>query len=351
MSSPTIGACSSLVAAASIPDAERDLSHIFARELQQLVVPFFEALSLINEGRDLDAISKTGIWDGIAYALALKRLGDTRIPIKTTEQPARMRYNHFKETGYFYSAMGPDACWERVPADRVTQMAKNILQIRSGTRPSVAFRSFHENLSFLNHTATIHIAAYLAILKKYGDDNFDKVFAGKQIRVGDKNDPIIATFFKNTFVGPKKVGEILHLQNHPTYAIKHIVGTSHGKNFVCIEVSETDGNPLYIGLGFNPSGVTLEEATNALLEDYNTPPITPADILSPKHVDHLEATLKYRVGGEEASLQKMKIHAPDILEAHRKGVLSKEEFLKKSLLPTDIHDAELNSDAIQALFL
>ncbi len=276
-----------------------DFNQLFIEKVKELVGPFFLRLSMIKRGDALGAVSlkPSGIWYANTYALALKSLGDTPIPVRDQMIPASTLYKRLLDAGAFYTVMPPSLFWSTVPhADSPTGAHPSIFEMKRGVPAAAAFRSFQRQLSFLDCRTILQVAINLVLIDVYGEDKFNAL-AGKvsQIRIGDDTSLFnaqkpIRSLFHRTIEEPRPelvIGQTYYMWNHETYGKKHPHGSDSGLNLVYIGNNKRE-QPLFIGFGINPEGVTLEEVSNILRASYNEDPIHSSLVLKKSLSDTFE---------------------------------------------------------------
>jgi hypothetical protein len=153
--------------------------------------------------------------------------------------------------------------------------------MKKGVSATKAFESFAKQLSFLDCNQTSQVAMSLAISQLLGKETFDsRALSMKQIRLSSQFDKYnIITEFVGVlpFTPPASLsdplhdglvkGQSYHMRNMEAYIDKHIHGDAPGFELAYI------GDGKFIGLGLDPSGMTLSQIAVVLFEAYNADPI------------------------------------------------------------------------------
>lgn len=346
-----------------IEDLHSPLEEIFVRKIQELIAPFFEKLALIKEGKDLEAVSikPSGIWYPNVYAAALVRLGETPIPVRDKFLPASRVHRILLDQNAFYTPRGNPNFWETVPSpDALVGISPSMLQMKKDVRPSEAFQSFQQQLSFLDCNTIIGVARFLAILERFGTDRFDEIVTKWRdeapIRLGDNINPHFIKIITKTQTSltslsdplPEfRVGQLFFMNNHPTYSKKHPHGESNGFNLICIREAHDDSPPLFTGFGLDPEGVTLENVAQTMLEDYNQTPIPTRTLLSKKFAEIFERranSVNIQVNGERITFTEEEVKKG--AQGKLKSKIAQTVF-QNQLLPYLLRDQE-NTRSLQA---
>lgn len=269
----------------------------FAHKYSELVRPYFEKMTLIQQGKVLEAVSikPSGIWYANAYAAALLSLKDTLIPVNGHQIPASQLYRKLREQNAFYQPVVSKTYWEHVPdPGSLIGTHQSALKMKEGVKPSEAFLSFQRQLSLINCTFITTIAFYLTLLERYGEDHFNTVLGEMRRQYSFYiGEPSLNTYMykmmsKITIImrsvqdsAPQiQVGQTYYMNNYPSYNKKHPHGESQGINLVCTGKNELN-EPLFTGLGLKPEGITLLEIAEFLCSEYNQEPVSDETLLSP----------------------------------------------------------------------
>lgn len=294
------------------------LTTTYIEKMRYICDSFFKRASWIQEGRPLDAVSEkpSGIWYGNVYALALRSLGSTPVPVKKKAFPASTLYKALRNQFDFYCFKAHGTFWKRIPVEgKLGGCMRTALQMADDVKPSEAFQSLLENLTFVDCKVVLQISIYLALLEIYGEKKFNQVM---QALIAT-NGPIFlgshrgaCTFTENITTHCDSIdatsselglilGQSFYLSNVSNYANKHPFGIADGYNLIYIG-DNSEGKPLFIGLELNPKGVTLREIAEILIARYNEPPISP-DLILPKDAAAKQHTmLNFKLGSIKMSI-------------------------------------------------
>lgn len=309
------------VAAPSLTD--RDLQTLVIRHFRELIAPFYAKLQMMRAGDFLRAVSSkpSGIWYANEYAIALRALGKTPVPVRDRMVPASELLEFFREKGCFYKPMGPSQFWENVEnAEQETGVSVITLRMKDGVSPAAAYRSFLSRLSFLDCSKTFELALIFALIEIMGTERFDLILNQfRPLTLGECSEVRgaikIAGIFSEEIpiVNPPslgetspewRVGQTYYLKNAQEYKKRHPHGEAAGMNLIYL------GDGLFTGFGLDPEGVTLERVASMFFDEYNKEPIK-ADLLVPKKIlKALEARrVELMIGGKRVRLTLEEVRA------------------------------------------
>jgi hypothetical protein len=255
----------------------------FIEIFQRLVRPFYRAQSL--PALEAVSIKPSGIWYANAYSAKLLELGDTPVPVKDKMIPASKIHSSLRERGFFYHLMAPSKYWSNLDhPPSLTGKHFTTLVMNKGVSAREAFESFEKQLSFLDCNLTVQVAIALVISEFLGKEIFDELALKMgEIRLGTDPDKFLLMFMKFVkFSPPSSLLDPLHslvksqqyyIRNTTMYTKKHIHGVAAGYHLIYM------GNSKFMGLGLDPSGVTLAEIAKVLFEEYNADPIDEETIM------------------------------------------------------------------------
>ena len=316
---------------------EESLRTGFVETFQRTVAPYYQRVSLIEQGNPLGAVSMkpSGIWEATEYALALKQLGRTEIPINGTPTPARTLYDHLRKEQTFCHRLGSKTYWEAVPnPDSFTKKSFSLLQLKQNVSPAKAFKSFLEQLSFIDCDLIIDLSMVLFLIERFGEESFDRVVQSHHkgpIQIGSlAHNPIRTLFLQAPSDSNPSVGQCYYVENHSDYSTKHPHGPLQGFNLIYIGNNER-GELLFIGFGLNPKGLTLREVAQILLDGYNKEPITPSDLVEEENAAQFLSSLQMKITiGNETKTVYIRELQKLAAQAHSQAVDILTNFLEKT---------------------
>lgn len=117
------------------------------------------------------------------------------------------------------------------------------------------------------------LAYYRVALKFLGESVFNDVFGS------GNNAPLFASTIETTKLNqfltvhqcpdiPGQAGSIYYIKNHLAYQFKNRYGDARGFNLLVLRWTK-ENEPLFVGLGLSPEGLTKQQILNVLVEAFN----------------------------------------------------------------------------------
>lgn len=158
----------------------------------------------------------------------------------------------------------------------VTGFEINSFVVKPLVRPSDALKAAYKKLSFLGCGECCQISFYQAILKALGEERFNYIFAAKGpsalfIHMNASTNPILCLIKPpHSEETPVKKADIVFFKNIDSYQQRHPNGD--GAGYVTLCVDDTPGHERFTALGFGAEGLSKEEISELLREQYNKEP-------------------------------------------------------------------------------
>lgn len=147
-------------------------------------------------------------------------------------------------------------------AEYFTQVAPLIWRIKPSVSASEALDKALEGPTLTDCGGVCNLARCYALREVLGKEKFDILFKGRLI-LGYPPDDYLDYFFQ-----PSKhlhKGNLVSFKNHRLYPLKHPFGMYQGSNMIA------KGDGKYIGLGTSHKGLTGEEISQFLADEFNKP--------------------------------------------------------------------------------
>jgi hypothetical protein len=213
------------------------------------------------------SLLSSGMFYGNDYFKALKTVGQT----------ARLQY--LIEKGTIYHGMAPSSAFAMVSdPNSPTGRTMCVFNIKKGITPTAALKAFREGLTFTDCGETCQIAYLTAIQHVLGEEKFNALFASDTptpMQISPITDQRIGSLTQLTkhvpFSEKVEKGQILYFPNVPFYLAKHLTGDAAGYFTICC--SSVTGKETFTTLGLRPSGSTVQEIQQTLLEEFNADPV------------------------------------------------------------------------------
>ncbi len=334
--------------------------HTYIEAIRELTAPFHERDMLIKEGKLLEAISKkpSGIWYANRYAEVLKALGSTKIPVNGGVRAAHELYQRFKETGQFFFPFASNKYWENVESPScIAGKHPVLLRLKRDVSATEAFKSFSQQLSFVECNTIMDIAAAWMLIKIYGGEKFDTfinryTFMHGSLEIGGCNDKdfLRAYTMKESSIQPQirledpcpplSLGHQYYVSNFEGYWKKHPHGQDRGCNLFYAGVNATN-EPIFIALGLDPKGATLSQVFEHLRESHNQLPLESSDLaagkslLSARHITCIanvtngKRSIELTAEDIDALSSDVRLDIEQRLKKIRQHTLTREEFLSR----------------------
>ncbi len=326
---------------------EATIRRLFLVNVRKCVRPYYERITLIKEGKLLEAISMkpSQIWYATTYLRALQALGDTRIPVGSTMPPAHVLLNSLRDRFLFAAPLGHKNYWENIPDElSPTGLDDIALRLKRGVSASAAFGSFFETLSFTECYMVPHrIALNLMLIdlltpEKY--DNLASTFSSRNLEYFFESDSTSCKLMETIEIPERasladpdpefKIGQIYYMRNHFQYRARHPHGDGIGINIVYIG-KNSEGVSIFTGLGLNPEGETLNEIAHFLLREFNEEPLTDNDVYPEALVKEIKAKGGFaKIMGKDNKLHSFSVKSlPDYIRGEKIHALIDAKAFKK----------------------
>lgn len=198
--------------------------------------------------------------------------------LQATSQTARLKY--YLEKGSFFHGLAPSEFFYMQPnALSPTQVVASRFLLKPGKKPSEALAAIRQGLSFIGCGETCKIGYYEAIREVLGTEKFDMLFASDSPTplmihfdsFDSRDNPLLSLFVKTIPASKISKGQIVPIPNADLYPIKHLNGEA--SNFVTLCCDDTPDHQTFTTLGLRSEGMTLQEVSEKLLEEFNSDPI------------------------------------------------------------------------------
>lgn len=283
-----------------LDDTNKKVTESFLKAMHTTVKDNFERMQSYE--KDSSLLEK-GCFYRADYSIALKTKGQMK------------RWTHMAEKGYFLHGYAPPTFMKTYSsADQKESAAATTTSVKpfshsygrffpnNGISPSEALKGLQTGLVLTGCAEVYEMAFYQALLEILGD-KFDALFGADScapffIKCGREVSPI--SLLRCTVDIPKlqdlKPGHLIYIPSTDKYPHKHPLGSGRGMNLVCIEGGP---HPKFIGFGLDPKGVTLLQVIEWLRADYNSKPLTPADLSTAAYTPQANAFEKDQISLEE----------------------------------------------------
>jgi hypothetical protein len=197
------------------------------------------------------------------------------------------RLTTFKAEGAFFHGFVSPKYFAMMKKDAsITGFEFNTFVLKPCVRPSDALKASYKKLSFLGCGECCQISFFRAILKALGEERFNFLFAANgpsslSLHNNSADNPILCLIKPPcSEETPVAKGDLVFFKNIEKYFRRHLHGDGGGYVTLCVD--STPGQEKFTALGLDSEGLSKEEVSEQLRDQYNKEP-TFIQMLSDEH--------------------------------------------------------------------